>query len=163
VRDDVGVDVDVVVRRGGVGDAVAAAEVWLRSRRACAEAGTIPAPVHADDDVRRWFAEEVVVKRELWVAVASGVVCGVLVLDGSSVDQLYVDPALTGRGAGSRLLEVARRERPSGLSLWTFQSNTGARRFYARQSFVEVRRTDGAANEERAPDVLLRWPGVSGR
>ena len=61
---------------------------------------------------------------------------------------------LTGRGIGSALLAVAKRERPQGLRLWAFQTNTGARRFYERHGFVEVRRTDGRDNEERAPDVL---------
>jgi GNAT superfamily N-acetyltransferase len=50
-----------------------------------------------------------------------------LVLDGEWIDQLYVDPTHTGHGIGSRLLEVAKRERPSGLRLWTFVSNSDSR------------------------------------
>ena len=69
-------------------------------------------------------------------------------------------PSLTGRGIGSALLAVAKRERPQGLRLWTFQSNTGAQRFYERHGFVEVRRTDGRDNEERAPDVLYAYGGA---
>jgi hypothetical protein len=34
--------------------------------------------------------------------------------------------------------------------------NDGARRFYAREGFVETTMTD-ADNEERCPDVLLEW------
>ena len=83
-----------------------------------------------------------------------GVVLGILVLDGEWVDQLYVDPDLTGRGIGADLLAVAKRERPDGLRLWTFASNTGAQRFYERHGFIAVRRTDGRDNEERAPDIL---------
>jgi hypothetical protein len=40
--------------------------------------------------------------------------------------------------------------------LWTFVANAGARRFYAREGFVEARRTEGE-NEEGLPDVLLTW------
>ena len=29
--------------------------------------------------------------------------------------------------------------------------------FYAARGFTEVRRTDGATNEEREPDVLMAW------
>ena len=86
-----------------------------------------------------------------------------IVLDGSWVDQLYVDPAMTGRGVGTALVELAKRERPDGLRLWTFASNTGAQRFYERHGFVEVRRTDGRENEERAPDILYVWGGAAGR
>ena len=84
----------------------------------------------------------------------AGALAGILVLDGDMVDQLYVEPGRTGRGIGSALLAVARRERPEGLRLWTFQSNAGAQRFYERHGFVAVRRTDGRGNEERAPDIL---------
>jgi hypothetical protein len=38
-----------------------------------------------------------------------------------------------------------------------FQRNLRALDFYARYGCVEVRRTDGAENLEREPDVLLRW------
>jgi GNAT superfamily N-acetyltransferase len=86
---------------------------------------------------------------------------GILVLDGEWLDQLYVDPDLTGRGIGSRLLAVADRERPRGLQLWTFASNAGAQRFYERHGFVEVDRTDGRSNEEGAPDILYARPASS--
>src|SRR3954471_22293206 len=148
----------IAIRRGGDGDARAAAELWLAARKAAL--GVIPAPVHDDDDVRDWFASHVVRVYELWVAEDdSGRLAGILVLDDDWVDQLYVDPERTGRGIGSRLLEIAKRERPRGLRLWTFQSNVGAQRFYERHGFVEVRRTDGHENEEGAPDILYACGG----
>jgi GNAT superfamily N-acetyltransferase len=145
-----------VTRRGTPADAPAAAEVYLRARHAAVP--TIPPLVHDNDDVRRWFRDTVVAERELWVADDSeaGIVA-VCVLDGDWLDQLYVEPGLTGRGVGAAHLEVAKRERPAGLHLWAFQSNTGALRFYARHGFVETERTDGAGNEEGAPDVHLVW------
>jgi len=147
--------VTVTIRRGEAGDARAAADVWLRARKAALD--TIPAPVHDDDDVRAWFAAHVVPDCELWVAEDDGGLAGILVLDGDWVDQLYVDPRCAGRGIGSRLLDIAKRERPDGMRLWTFASNTAAQRFYLRHGFVEIDRTDGRDNEERAPDVLYEW------
>lgn len=146
------------IRRATWADASAVAGVWLRSRKASEP--DIPPPIHSDDEVRAWFAEVVLAERVTWVAEVDGAVVGLLVLDGPWVDQLYVDPARTGQGLGSRLLERAKAEGPEGLDLWTFQANTGARRFYARQGFAEVARTDGD-NEEGAPDVRLAWPGVA--
>ncbi len=35
-----------------------------------------------------------------------------------------------------------------------------ARAFYARHGLVELERTDGAGNEERAPDIRMAWPGA---
>jgi GNAT superfamily N-acetyltransferase len=148
-----------VIRRGGRADAGAAADLYLRAREAALRAGSIPAGVHDDEDVRGYFASHIVEDCELWVAEDAGALAGILVLAGEWVEQLYVDPELTGRGIGGELLAVARRERPDGLRLWTFASNTGAQRFYERHGFVEVRRTDGRENEERAPDVLYEYGG----
>ena len=133
------------------------------ARAAALRAGSIPAGVHDDDDVRGYFASHIVEDCELWVAEEDGVLAGILVLDGDMVDQLYVEPGRTGRGIGSALLAVAKRERPEGLRLWTFQSNAGAQRFYERHGFVAVRRTDGRDNEERAPDVLYARGGARRR
>ena len=145
-------------RRGTGSDAVEAAELYLRARHAAVPA--VPALVHGNDEVRRWFRDVVVTQRELWVAEdAEAGIVAVLVLDGDWLDQLYVEPGLTGRGIGSALVEVAKRQRPSGLQLWAFQSNPRAVRFYERHGFVEAERTDGAGNEERAPDIRLAWPG----
>jgi GNAT superfamily N-acetyltransferase len=149
------------IRRGRAGDAPGAADLYLRAREAALRAGSIPPGVHDDDDVRGYFASHIVEDCELWVAEQDGALAGILVLDGEFVDQLYVEPGLTARGIGSALLAVAKRERPQGLRLWTFQTNTGARRFYERHGFVEVRRTDGRDNEERAPDVLYSYRTVA--
>jgi GNAT superfamily N-acetyltransferase len=145
------------IRRGQRADAGAAADLYLRARAAALSAGSIPPGVHDADDVRGHFASHVVEDCELWVAEEEGALVGILVLDGEMVDQLYVEPGRTGRGIGSALLAVAKRERPRGLRLWTFQSNVGAQRFYERHGFVAERRTDGRDNEERAPDVLYAY------
>jgi len=118
----------------------------------------IPPPVHSNEEVTAWFCEVVVPTRDVWVAEADGAVVGMMVLDDDWVDQLYVDPDWTGRGAGSRLITLAKQQRPEGLRLWTFQANEGARRFYERNGFVPTGMTDGD-NEERAPDVRYEWRG----
>ena len=107
--------------------------------------------------MRAWLAAHIT-RTELWVAQAGdGELLAILVLDGDRVDQLYVDPSHTGRGMGTRLLCLAKRERPHGLRLWTFASNVRAQRFYEHNGFVEVQRTDGSRNEEHAPDIQYEW------
>jgi GNAT superfamily N-acetyltransferase len=86
-----------------------------------------------------------------------GGVVAFLVLDNGWLAHLYVDPEWTGRGLGSRLVNLAKALHPHGLDLWTFQSNVGARRFYEQHGFVALETTDGA-NEEGAPDVHYHWP-----
>jgi GNAT superfamily N-acetyltransferase len=152
--------VPITFRRGTEADTRPAADLWLRARKAAI--GPIPEPVHDDDDVRAWFASHVIGQTELWIAEdRAGTLVGILVLDGRWLDQLYVEPTITGRGIGAGLVKVAKRERPEGLQLWTFASNTGAQRFYERHGFVETCRTDGRDNEEGAPDILYVWRGES--
>ena len=62
----------------------------------------------------------------------------------------------TGRKVGTQSYGSAKADRKA-LNLWTFQANGGAIRFYLREGFREVERTDGAANEEALPDVRMRW------
>src|SRR6478736_6092509 len=105
----------------------------------------------------RTTAEQVVPPTELWVAEDDGVaLVGLLVLDQDRFEQLYVEPTLTGRGIGSELIGLAKRARPQGLRLWTFESNLGAQRFYERHGFRQVAGTAGD-NEEGAPDILYVW------
>jgi ribosomal protein S18 acetylase RimI-like enzyme len=148
--------VEVTIRRGTAADAGAAADLWLRARRAAV--GAIPTPVHSDAEVRLWFTAQVVPALELWLAESEHqVMLGLLVLEGGWIDQLYVDPKRTGRGIGSRLVEIAKRER--SLRLWTFASNGRAQRFYEGHGFVELGRTNGAENEEHARDIQYGWRG----
>jgi GNAT superfamily N-acetyltransferase len=72
------------------------------------------------------------------------------------IDQLYVLPGRQRLGIGGTLIAIAKARWPE-LQLWTFQRNLSARRFYEANGFVKLRETDGAANEEREPDVLYRW------
>ena len=147
----------VILRRGTEADARAAADLWLCARKAAID--VIPPPVHRDEEVRAWFASYVVRSTDLWVGEdPPGTLVGILVLAGPWLEQLYVEPTRTGRGIGARLVELAKRERPDGLRLWTFPSNGGAQRFYERHGFVETRRTE-ADNEEGAPDILYVWSG----
>ncbi|MGW0672561.1 N-acetyltransferase family protein [Streptomyces sp. NPDC002746] len=144
----------VTVRRGHDADALAAADVWLRSY-----AAALPTVrcAHSAAEVRNWFARVLIPQYETWVAVAENTVVGLLVLTGRDVKQLYLDPSWRGRGLGDRFVALAKQRQPDGLSLSTFQVNGPARRFYERHGFTEVERTDGQSNDEGEPDIRYVW------
>ena len=81
---------------------------------------------------------------------------------GTHADARAAADLMTGKGIGAQLLRLAKRRRPEGLRLRTFASNVGAQRFYERHGFVEIERTDGRDNEERAPDILYAWLAEDG-
>ena len=114
--------------------------------------------LHSDDETRA-FIRSVVETQEVWAAERDGRLIGFAALgreDGGWLHHLYVDPASHNAGAGTLLLAKAKEEMPQGFSLWTFQANLGARRFYERHGCREIRRTKGD-NEENLPDIMYEW------
>ena len=92
-----------------------------------------------------------------WVTVAQqDRVCGFLAQAGDEVNCLYVTNDAQGQGIGKVLLDHA-KDTVDRLELWTFQANERARRFYAREGFVETDLTGGQRNDEKLPDVFLVW------
>ncbi|ADB34772.1 GCN5-related N-acetyltransferase [Kribbella flavida DSM 17836] len=146
---------DLLIRPLEPWDTDEAAAVWWKARHA--DAGQLPAAIHTEAEVAKWFAGVLLPDGQTWVALDDGRIVAVLTLDGDDLDQLYVDPAAAGQGIGSTLVDLAKDLRPGGLALWTFQTNTRAQAFYRRHGFTEVRRTDGRANEEKAPDIRMVW------
>jgi len=147
---------DLTLRPADVSDAAAVAEVHLSARRTAA----MPPPVHPDNDVREWLDGRMRSTDTVWVAELRGVVGGYARFTEGWLDDLYVAPGLAGRGIGSALLDLVKQQRPDGFCLWVFEMNTPARAFYARRGLVELEHTDGSANEERAPDIKMAWPGA---
>lgn len=93
-----------------------------------------------------------------WVTVieTGGQIQGFLAREGKEVHCLYLADDATGQGLGKVLLDAAKAGR-SELGLWTFQANTRAQKFYLREGFNEIRRTDGAGNDESLPDIYYVW------
>jgi chorismate mutase/GNAT superfamily N-acetyltransferase len=146
---------EVVIRRADEGDADALATVHLTSRRAA----PMPRPAHTAGEVRAWLAGRLR-HDEVWLAEADGAAAAYLRLTDAWLDDLYVVPERAREGIGSALLDLAKQLRPDGFCLWVFEQNEPARAFYRHHGLIDLEHTDGSANEERAPDVRMAWPGA---
>ena len=140
------------VRPAGPEDAETVADVFIASF----ESLTFLPTLHTHAETRA-FVRGALERGEAWVAEENGRVVGMAVSSGDMLDHLYVHPDAQGRGAGSALLEQAKAQRPDGFTLWVFQENEGARRFYERHGLRAIRFTDGDGNEAKAPDALYEW------
>ena len=146
---------EVTVRRADQNDVEALAAVHLTSRRAA----PMPPTAHTDAEVRLWLSGRLA-HDEVWVAEADGDVVAYVRLSRDWLDDLYVVPDRAREGIGSLLLDLAKQRRPAGFCLWVFEQNEPARAFYRRHGLLELEHTDGADNEEHAPDLRMAWPGA---
>jgi ribosomal protein S18 acetylase RimI-like enzyme len=113
--------------------------------------------MHSPEAVAKHYQSEVATKRQTIVAVDASRVRGfVTMTPDHMVTALYVEQASRGQGIGGLLLERAKRELSPEVSLYVFQNNVGAQKFYAKHGFVEINRTSGD-NDENLPDILMEW------
>jgi GNAT superfamily N-acetyltransferase len=141
-----------MIRRQREGDVDAIAELYERSFGTL----TFLPMLHTLEEHRVWFGR-VAHEQEVWVWEEDGTVLGFFALGDAMLNYLYVEPGAAGRGIGSALLAHAKKRRPAGFTLWTFQQNAGARRFYERHGLRVIRLTDGRDNEEKVPDAMYEW------
>jgi GNAT superfamily N-acetyltransferase len=138
-------------------DAEAVATVLIESRRTF-----LPfAPyAHPEPNVRQWVRSNLLQTDQVVIWEEEGTVVAVLATcedqSGSWINQLYVLPGWNGQGIGTSLLQHAHAKLSKPIHLYTFQENTGARRFYERNGYKAVGFTDGQGNEEKCPDVLYK-------
>ncbi|MEO0372576.1 MAG: GNAT family N-acetyltransferase [Pseudomonadota bacterium] len=108
--------------------------------------------VHAPQEVEAYYSVYLLAKTRAFV-VSDPIRAYLSLTADGFVSALY--SARPGKGFGKALINHA-KGLETALSLWTFQANTGARRFYEREGFRAMRQTDGD-NEEGLPDILYRW------
>jgi len=113
--------------------------------------------LHTSEEDVDFFRNRVFTKDTVVVALdRQRKIVGFIAFGEGWVNHLYLLPDFQRLGIGGRLLEKAKQEWPT-LRLWTFARNISALRFYEKQGFYAVKHTESAENEEREPDILLRW------
>ena len=143
----------MLVRSAHATESDAIADVFLASFRGL----TFLPILHSDAEIRAWIRDEMIPGHEVLVAEADGEITGFAALAGDLLGHLYVRPEQQGRGVGTALLDVVKRERPAGFHFWVFQRNEGAQRFYERHGCRLVELADGSGNQEREPDARYEW------
>jgi GNAT superfamily N-acetyltransferase len=147
---------DVVLRPAEATDGDAIGDLYTATREAAVP--LMPPALHTNAEDRAFFGAQIGDGRhEVWVAERAGEVVAFASFTRTWLDALYVHPDHQGGGIGGALVALVQSLRPEGLGLWVFESNLPARGLYASYGFTETLRTDGADNEEHAPDIRMDW------
>ncbi len=110
--------------------------------------------LHTDAEDRRFIAH-LIGTQDVLVHETS-TLSGFIARHGGEITLLHLAAEARGKGLGTDMLNEM-KARCAELTLWCFQKNMGARRFYERHGFVVQEMTDGQGNEEKVPDVRYAW------
>nr|WP_154893984.1 GNAT family N-acetyltransferase [Paenibacillus xylanexedens] len=82
-------------------------------------------------------------------------VVGMIAYNETEISQLYIHIDYQGNGIGQTLLNKAKAQASGNLTLYTFEVNKNAQRFYEKNGFEIIDR--GHENEENLPDIRYEW------
>lgn len=94
-------------------------------------------------------------KYKIELAIADDKIVGMIAYNDREISQLYIHLDYQGIGIGQTLLDKAKEQSSGKLSLYTFEVNVNAQRFYEKNGFRIIGR--GHENEENLPDIQYEW------
>ncbi|WP_307847680.1 GNAT family N-acetyltransferase [Metabacillus bambusae] len=95
------------------------------------------------------------VQFQIEVALVSDKIVGMIAYNETEISQLYIHLDYQGIGIGQRLIDRAKEKSTGRLTLYTFEVNKKAQRFYEKHGFNIIGR--GYENEENLPDIKYEW------
>jgi ribosomal protein S18 acetylase RimI-like enzyme len=134
-------------------------------------------PIYSEDTVRMWrqskeraigrkeihsFEDQVfflnhILKKDnkIYIGIHNNKVVGMIAFNENEINQLYIHMDYQGKGLGRKLLELAKANSKGRLTLYTFEVNHKAQRFYENSGFKIIGR--GYENEENLDDIKYEW------
>jgi ribosomal protein S18 acetylase RimI-like enzyme len=94
-------------------------------------------------------------KYQIDLALVDDKVVGMIAYNEREISQLYIHIGYQGIGIGKTLLKKVKEQSSGRLTLYTFEVNKNAQRFYEKHGFKIIGR--GQENEENLPDILYEW------
>ncbi len=95
---------------------------------------------------------------QIEIATVDEKVVGLIAYNETQISQLYIHTRYQGIGIGKKLLEKAKEKSTGRITLYTFEVNEKAQRFYEKNGFHIIGR--GHENEENLADILYEWRNI---
>ncbi|WML48475.1 GNAT family N-acetyltransferase [Neobacillus sp. PS3-34] len=103
-----------------------------------------------------YFLNDILPKQyQIDLALMDDKVVGMIAYTEREISQLYIHINYQGFGIGQALLDKAKEQSRGRLTLYTFEVNENAQRFYEKNGFNIIGR--GHENEENLPDIQYEW------
>ncbi|MEH7493213.1 GNAT family N-acetyltransferase [Neobacillus niacini] len=126
-------------------------EMWRNSK----EAALGQKEIHSFGTHVDFLNQILVEKYQVDLALIDEKVVGIIAYNKKEISQLYIHIDYQGIGIGQKLLARAKEQSTGRLTLFTFEVNKKAQRFYEKHGFKIVGK--GYENEEGLPDILYEW------
>ena len=111
--------------------------------------------IHSFSD-HKYFLNEILVKdNEIFIALMADKVAGIIAFNEMEINQLYIHNEFQNRGIGKMLLDIAKNKSKGILTLYTFEINKSAQKFYEKNGFRIIGRN--FENEEKLDDLKYEW------
>jgi ribosomal protein S18 acetylase RimI-like enzyme len=94
-------------------------------------------------------------KYQIDLALIDDKVVGMIACNEREISQLYIHIDYQGIGIGQTFLDKVKEQSSGRLTLYTFEVNENAQRFYEKNGFKIIGR--GHENEENLPDIQYEW------
>lgn len=126
-------------------------EMWRNSK----EQALGQKEVHSFDNHVYFLNHILPEKYQIEIVLHGGQVVGIIAFNKNEISQLYVHIGYQRKGIGHILLDRAKKQSSGRLTLYTFEINRKAQRFYEKHGFKVIAK--GHENEENLPDLLYEW------
>lgn len=114
--------------------------------------------IHSFENHLYFFNKILTIHFFVELALLDEKVVGMIAYNDKEINQLYVHIDFQGIGIGETLLKRVKAQSNGRLTLYTFEVNENAQRFYEKHGFKIISR--GHENEENLPDILYEWISI---
>lgn len=126
-------------------------EMWRDSK----ERAIGQAEIHSFES-HLYFLKHILAEQyQIDLALMDDKVVGMIAYSETEISQLYVHIDYQGRAIGQTLLNKVKAQASGKLTVYTFEVNKNAQRFYEKNGFEMIGR--GHENEENLPDIQYEW------
>lgn len=111
--------------------------------------------IHSFEDHQNFLNNILPNHYQIDLALIDDKVVGMIAYNEREISQLYIHTDYQGIGIGQTLLDQVKEQSSGRLTLYTFEVNENAQRFYEKNGFKIIGR--GHENEENLPDIQYEW------